>query len=94
MKVNLKSRPLKKILISSFLLTLLLQFSGCWLYVSEKEINKLETFKSEVYTLEAEVKELKLKQLKLFKEQNELIKKLNDCQKFRDSLTQIKRDIQ
>jgi len=92
MKANLNSRSSKKILIVTFSLILFFQFSGCWLYVSEDELNELNTFKKEVYSLEAEVKDLKLKQLELTKERNELIKKLNDCQKFRDSLSQTKRE--
>jgi hypothetical protein len=92
MKANLNLRALKKILIVNFPLILFFQFSGCWLYVSEDELNELNTFKKEVYSLEAEVKDLKFKQLKLTKERNELIKKLNDCQKFRDSLSQTKRE--
>jgi len=92
MKANLNLRALKKIFIVNFPLILFFQFSGCWLYVSEDELNKLNTFKKEVYSLEAEVKDLKFKQLELTKERNELIKKLNDCQKFRDSLSQTKRE--
>lgn len=92
MKANLNLRALKKILIVNFSLILFFQFSGCWLYVSEDELNELNTFKKEVYSLEAEVKDLKFKQLELTKERNELIKKLNDCQKFRDSLSQTKRE--
>ena len=92
MKANLNLRALKKILIVNFSLILFFQFSGCWLYVSEDELNELNTFKKEVYSLEAEVKNLKLKQLELTKERNKLIKKLNDCQKFRDSLSQTKRE--
>jgi len=92
MKANLNLRALKKILIVNFPLILFFQFSGCWLYVSEDELNELNTFKKEVYSLEAEVKDLKFKQLELTKERNELIKKLNDCQKFRDSLSQTKRE--
>jgi hypothetical protein len=92
MKANLNLRALKKILIVNFSLILFFQFSGCWLYVSEDELNELNTFKKEVYSLEAEVKHLKFKQLELTKERNELIKKLNDCQKFRDSLSQTKRE--
>jgi len=92
MKANLNLRALKKIFIVNFSLILFFQFSGCWLYVSEDELNELNTFKKEVYSLEAEVKNLKLKQLELTKERNELIKKLNDCQKFRDSLSQTKRE--
>jgi hypothetical protein len=94
MKANLNLRALKKILIINFSLILFFQFSGCWLYVSEDKLNELNTFKKEVYSLEAEVKNLKLKQLELTKERNELIKKLNDCQKFRDSLSQTKREAQ
>jgi len=92
MKANLNLRALKKILIVNFSLILFFQFSGCWLYVSEDELNELNTFKKEVYSTEAEVKNLKLKQLELTKERNELIKNLNDCQKFRDSLSQTKRE--
>jgi hypothetical protein len=92
MKANLNLRTLKKILIFNFPLILFFQFSGCWLYVSEDEWNELNTFKKEVYSLEADVKDLKFKQLELTKERNELIKKLNDCQKFRDSLSQTKRE--
>lgn len=92
MKANLNLRALKKILIVNISLILFFQFSGCWLYVSEDELNELNTFKKEVYSLEAEVKDLKFKQLELTKERKELIKKLNDCQKFRDSLSQTKRE--
>jgi cell shape-determining protein MreC len=92
MKANLNVRSSIKILIVNFLLILFFQFPGCWLYVSEDELNELNTFKKEVYSLEAEVKDLKFKQLELTKERNELIKKLNDCQKFRDSLSQTKRE--
>lgn len=61
-------------------------FSGCSFYASDEEIKNLENFKKEVFTLEEEVKNLKFRQLELFKEKSELTKKINECQKFRDSL--------
>ncbi|MEJ5304549.1 MAG: hypothetical protein WHV63_01280 [Ignavibacteria bacterium] len=64
----------------------LIFFSGCSFYASDEEIKNLENFKKEVFTLEEEVKNLKLRQLELFKEKSELTKKLNECQKLRDSL--------
>lgn len=81
---------LKKFTIIIFTGIFVFQDSGCAPYATEDEIKNLETFKKEVYFLEAEVKELKIRQLNLIKEKAELVKKLNECQKFRDSLINLR----
>ncbi|MGB9664133.1 MAG: hypothetical protein ACPL25_04320 [Ignavibacteria bacterium] len=89
MKPLYKIKSLKKIFSIIYSVILVLQYLGCSPYATEDEIKNLETLKAETYLLEAEVKELKIRQLNLVKERAELIKKLNECQKFRDSLINL-----
>lgn len=86
MKMRLNIELIKKIIIILSFGFLAIQYQSCFPYATENEIKSLETFKREIYLLEAEVKELKIRQLNLIKERAEIIKKLNKCQKFRDSL--------
>jgi hypothetical protein len=86
MRGTLKDHKFINFAVIILILLSIFQYFGCSPHATEDEIKNLETFKREVYLFEAEVKELKIRQLNLIKERSELIKKLNDCQKLRDSL--------